>query len=788
MVTPTPDPVPRSSGSRTRFTLRQKLTVSLMTVGLCSLFVAGLVYVSWDLVRTHGALRERTGAYAERIGRSWAASTSGAASLGWPQDLLADGDIASASLIDDQGRVLADLAGARHEPDAGGASTLLAPVARYPVFAATELVGTVVVRADGGALWRELRLHAGVLLMLVGTSILLTLGLARRIHRRFSDQLLDLAHAANAISTRKDYSIRAMRRSDDEIGLLVDTFNHMITQIELRDLQLKAEIKRAEAARTAKAQFLATMSHEIRTPINGVLGMTQLLLDTSLSAEQDEFARTIHSSAEGLLSIINDILDFSKGEAGRYELEEIPFDVAQVVGDCLSTVAIVAAEKELELCLDVDPRVPARVVGDPARLRQVLLNLLSNSLKFTTEGEILLRVQLEEDQGRHARLRFEVQDTGIGIPPDRVDRLFKSFSQVDASSSRKYGGTGLGLAISKQIVEAMGGTMLVKTEAGVGSTFGFKLQLPVETPADQEHARSPHSLRLLIADPSPTSGGNIARMLREENTVEVTTDALAARSALLRPGAVEQPFDVLLLDLRLAEALDHIDLSHEHRTALVVLAPVNQLSSVSTLPWNGPRASLAKPVKRDDLYWCLTELQRDAPASARAPVEAPRGPTELASAVAAKPAATATDLAAGALPLRVLVAEDHPINQRITTRFLEKLGARWELAENGREAIEAIKRKTFDLVLMDVQMPVMDGLEATLTIRKLEGLHGGRIPIIALTANVLEEHRREAQAAGFDDYLPKPVVLGDLARKLVHWGGRSSGTAGEPGTAGQKVA
>jgi signal transduction histidine kinase/CheY-like chemotaxis protein len=739
-------------GSKTHFTLRKKLTASLMTVGLASLCVAGVVYMGCDIISLRLGMEERCLQLADSLAWRWQAGDL-PQDPSWSQRLAEEDAVRAARLLDRQGGILATYA--RDEAAYEVLTELLHPVARHPVFRGGELVGTVEVEASAETMLARLRIHGSLFLVLGGVSALITLGLGRRIHHRFSDQLLDLAHAANAISTRKDYSIRAVRRSDDEIGMLVDTFNHMITQIEMRDQQLKAEVKRAEAARIAKSQFLATMSHEIRTPINGVLGMTQLLLDTQLSGEQLDFARTIHKSAEGLLSIINDILDFSKGEAGRYEVETIPFSPAKVVHECLDTVSIVAAEKKLELCLELDERLPGSLKGDPSRLRQVLLNLLSNALKFTPKGEIVLRVQLEESQGARARLRFEVQDTGIGIPKDRIDRLFQSFSQVDASRTRKYGGTGLGLAISKQIVEAMGGTMFVKTQEGAGSTFGFKLQLAIEeSPPEVEVVAAPRSLRVLVADPSPTSGAALVKLLSEGNFVELASDGPSARIQLMQAAQAQRPFDLVLADLRLGSAFEALEVIGGEKLGvapMIVMAPVNLLASAASSKWPGRKAALAKPVKRSDLFWCIAEVLR--------------GPVPSAAA-AQKPDAPA---AAPRGDVCVLVAEDHPVNQRITTRFLEKLGIAWEVANNGEEALQALKKRDFDLVLMDVQMPVMDGLEATLAIRKFESLRGSHVPIVALTANVLEEHRREAQQAGFDDYLAKPVKLEELKAKIQKW-------------------
>ncbi len=750
-------PSPKGGSIAARFTLRQKLTVSLMTVGLASLCLAAAVYIACDVLSQRSALHARLKLVADNVGCRWQKLTGDPArDASWAQGLMSDPDVQWAELLDEQGKPLATYGAIGSSESFWDRMPLFAPRVEHAVYREGRTMGSVVVQAAGRVFAGRLLNHAALLLALVGVSGLITLGLSRRIHHRFSDQLLDLAHAANAISRHKDYSIRAVRRSDDEIGMLVDTFNHMISQIEMSDRQLKAEVKRAEAARVAKSAFLATMSHEIRTPINGILGITELLLDTTLSTEQGDFAHTIHRSAEGLLSIINDILDFSKGEAGRYEIEQIPFSLSKIVHDCLDTVSIVAAEKKLELCLDLDPRLPAQLKGDPSRLRQVLLNLLSNALKFTHSGEIVLRVQLEEQQSDRARIRFEVQDTGIGIPPDRIDRLFQSFSQVDASRSRKYGGTGLGLAISKQIVEAMGGSMFVRTEPGKGSTFGFKLQLPVEAAPAVPESALPHSLRILVVDSSATSGGSIAKMLGEGNEVDVASDGPSGRLRLMDSTAAKRGFDLLLVDLRLMDSFDSLDVIGAERVGslpLVVLAPVNQLGAAAAIRWQGRKAALAKPVKREDLLWCVAEILRGPlPSAATAPAPRPER--------------------AAAIPLpgvRILVAEDHPVNQIITTRFLDKLGVTWELAANGQEALAAVKKSDFHAILMDVQMPVMDGLEATLAIRKLESMRGTHVPIIALTANVLEEHRREAQQAGFDDYLAKPVKLEELRARILKW-------------------
>jgi two-component system sensor histidine kinase/response regulator len=394
----------------------------------------------------------------------------------------------------------------------------------------------------------------------------------------------------------------------------------------------------------------------------------------------------------------------------------------------------------------------------------VLVNLIGNGLKFTSRGSVTLTVRPAE--GAPGRLRFEVQDTGIGIPKDRIDRLFQSFSQVDASRSRKYGGTGLGLAISKQIVEAMGGSMFVKTEEGRGSIFGLRLQLSSNASASEgDGAPPPRSLRVLVADPSPTSATGLARLLQDGNHVETATEAAAARLLLLEAAKAEQPFDLVLTDLRLVEAFEALEDAGAkplESTPMIVLAPVNQLSSAALAKWAGRKAALAKPVKRQDLYWCIHEVLR--------------GPL---------PSQAARTEPAEELPLRglhVLVAEDHPVNQRITSRFLQKLGIECEVVANGEEAIQALKQRDFDLVLMDVQMPVMDGLEATQLLRRREVGTERRVPVVAMTAHALPSDRERCIEAGMDDYLSKPIRRRDLLRVLREvgaWEGEVEEDAGE---------
>ncbi len=581
---------------------------------------------------------------------------------------------------------------------------------------------------------------------------------ARRTRVSMSQVVFDLSHAANAIAKNKDFAIRAVRRTDDGVGMLVDAFNQMISQIELYDARRKAEVERAEESTVAKSRFLATMSHEIRTPINGILGMTQLLLDTELNNDQAEFGQTVHQSAEHLLAIINDILDFSKGEAERFEFEEIEFSLSDLATECTNAVMTVARDKKLELVTEIAPKLPSSFLGDPSRIRQVLLNLLSNALKFTSSGDVVLHASVETDHEESALIRVEVRDTGIGIPADRVGRLFSAFSQADASDSRNFGGTGLGLSISKQIVEAMGGSMFVRTKEGEGSTFGFLVELKV---ADRtsETDRFPKGMHVLVIESSGATRAALQAML-DGNDVELCASGLAGRRKMLD---VDRPFDLIMLDVRQTEdfGLGIGDELAFPPVPLILLAPVDAMGTQAASNWPERWGCIAKPVRREHLLWCLNDvLDTSSDDSKSERLELPPSTTSASS---------LCDDSADLRGMRVLVAEDHPVNQRIATCYLDKLEIEWVLAENGEEAITEFKKQRFDLILMDLQMPVVDGLQATRAIRELEVVGGTHTPIIAMTASVLEEDRRQCVEAGFDDYVAKPVKLRELGARLRHW-------------------
>ena len=614
--------------------------------------------------------------------------------------------------------------------------------------------GVVIATVEQAAIFGTAPLVAVVSAM-CGSAITVPIVLLRtwRERQKRSERALDLAHAINAVSVDQDCSIRALRRSDDDdVGLLVDTFNNMISRNEIKENRLINAVERAEAAKTAKADLLAMMSHEIRTPLNGIIGMAQLLLEAKAPAEQEEFARTIHQSAQSLLEIINDVLDFSKGEAGRHEIEKVPFSVSEVVDACMATMSPIACRKDIELNARIDEHVPERLVGDPNRIRQVILNLVGNAVKFTPEGEVAVNVVLESKSAKTASIRFDVRDTGIGIAEDRIPRLFQRYVQADASDTRVFGGTGLGLMISKQLADAMGGRISVKSKKDEGSTFSFSLRLPTESvPAPEAEERGLSGLRILVVEQNAATRQGLASMLTG-NELELCASGIAGRQTLLES---DGRFDLVVLDVRLLEDFGAANRELElpfPSIPLILLVPIDQLLVTPSLHWPGPTAHAGKPVNRKDLRWCLSELLQEAtpaiePAS-KPPADAPEH-----------------DLTGA----RVLIAEDHPVNQRVAAGFLEKLRVDWTLVESGEEAVDTFRRETFDLVLMDMQMPGMGGAAAIAAIRELEAVSGSRTPVLTMTASVSPADLRECEAAGCDGHVSKPILLEELAGAMRRW-------------------
>jgi signal transduction histidine kinase/DNA-binding response OmpR family regulator len=730
--------------------------ISFLIVSVC----AGLLsyHDMKDDILTHAALNAKS--YARPLGLSlWNLNTGVIDSQ--IQAMLSDPDICGVKVVERLGdRIFT----AGELPQQGRKEYLESSIQiTHVVFDAPEVLGTLYLYSKKVRIYQELLkrfLRDGLLFLILVLTVIVSAMVAN--HKIIMVPMHKLIESIRQYNRHQELKPAAWT-ADDEIGQIIAAYNGLIVSVDMGNTRIRSALETAREANKVKGEFLANMSHEIRTPLNGIMGMADLLLQTGLSGERQHLASTIYSESELLLGIINDILDFSKIEAGKLELEQIAFDLRNTLENLCAAMAVNADKKGIELVHYLDPAAPTRLIGDPGRLRQVFVNLIGNAIKFTHKGEVLVKGELIHKFEQKAAFRFSVEDTGVGISAEKQEMIFDSFSQADGSTTRKYGGTGLGITIAKMLVEKMGGRIALDSEPDKGTRFWFEVELFRQPPQTRPHQTGDvqfSDLCVFLVDDVETSRDSIARYLSSWGCGKVLP--ATGEQALEQLESLEQKgdrIDLILIDYSMPEmndfklARDIRQLTAHHKTPLIVLTAMGKIGDATQCRSAGVNGYLTKPVRSRELKTFIRRLIGDGSGD---DTEKPRLMTRYTLAEERRENIT------------VLLVEDYITNQQVALKQLENAGFKVLVANNGKEAVQLFETHEVDVVLMDIQMPVMDGYEATRLIRSLEK-DEQHTPVIAMTAHAVQGYREKCLQAGMDDYITKPLKRTVLISTVTRW-------------------